>query len=70
MFHPTKDYKTMKKTYLKPEMITTAIRAEKMICTSGPGIHSTTTATETPDDDGPIMESRRRNRFDLDSSLW
>lgn len=70
MFHPTKDYKTMKKTYLKPEMITTAIRAEKMICTSGPGIHSTTAATDNPDDDGPIMESRRRNRFDLDSSPW
>lgn len=60
----------MKKTYLKPEMITTAIRAEKMICTSGPGIHSTTAATDNPDDDGPIMESRRRNRFDLDSSPW
>lgn len=69
MFHPTKDYKTMKKTYLKPEMITTAIRAEKMICTSGPG-KSTKPATEDPDDGGPIMESRRRNRFDLDSSLW
>lgn len=69
MFHPTKDYKTMKKTYLKPEMITTAIRAEKMICISGPGIN-TQNAIETPDDDGPIMEIRRRNRFDLDSSPW
>lgn len=60
----------MKKTYLKPEMITTAIRAEKMICTSGPGITNTQKAKETPDDDGPIMEIRRRNRFDLDNSLW
>ena len=59
----------MKKTYLKPEMITTAIRAEKMICTSGPGIN-TQNARETPNDEGPIMEIRRRNRFDLDSSPW
>jgi hypothetical protein len=61
----------MKKIYLKPEMKTTAIRARKMICVSGPAknrdIDARTNESETVNG---VMEIRRRNTFDYDRDLW
>lgn len=76
MFH-SKDYKTMKKTYIKPETTTVLMNVERLICiSSGPQVMrggSEYAATE-PDDveDGIVMGARRRNTFglDYDRDLW
>lgn len=75
MFH-SKDYKTMKKTYIKPETTTVLMNVERLICTSGLKVMrggSESAATDPNDvEDGIVMGARRRNTFglDYDRDLW
>ena len=75
MFH-SKDYKTMKKTYIKPETTTVLMNVERLICISGPQVipGSSKSAATDPEqvEDGIVMGARRRNTFgsDYDRDLW
>lgn len=74
MFH-SKDYKTMKKTYIKPETTTVLMNVERLICTSPQVMRggSESAATDPNDvEDGIVMGARRRNTFglDYDRDLW
>ncbi len=75
MFH-SKDYKTMKKTYIKPETTTVLMNVERLICISGPQVipGSSKSAETDPNEveDGIVMGARRRNTFglDYDRDLW
>lgn len=75
MFH-SKDYKTMKKTYIKPETTTVLMNVERLICASGlKVVRGGSTSAETDPgevEDGIVMGARRRNTFgsDYDRDLW
>ena len=72
MFH-SKDYKTMKKTYIKPETKTVLMNVERLICDSARVVRGGSNAVTNPDaTEGGVMEARRRNLFgsDYNSDLW
>jgi len=75
MFH-SKDYKTMKKTYIKPETTTVLMNVERLICASGPKVMRGGSESAETDpgevEDGIVMGARRRNTFgsDYDRDLW
>lgn len=59
----------MKKTYLKPEIETVIMNAERVICASSV-LDVLDEFDAITDPQGPVMESNKRNPFDFDIDLF